>query len=165
MRWHYTIGAKLKAILTDGKIKPTTAFIPRGERPIVWFTSSSVWEETATKGILDPKTGEIVTATHEEPAAQGGGLFRFGVADDFPLHPFWRISRESQQNLKVTQALLDIAIQEGSNPERDWWGTFHEVHCADWKALEHFTPDGWQLFLNVEEVVQTARRSLGRETA
>jgi hypothetical protein len=51
MRWHYTVGGHLKSIYTTGFIYPESMKLmsPCG-RPIVWFTSSPVWEETANKG-------------------------------------------------------------------------------------------------------------------
>lgn len=154
MRWHYTVGERLKAILQDGFIKPATANVPPGERPIVWFTVSPDWEETANKGWIDSKAGRYITLTREETEKRGGGLFRIGVADDFPLEPFLRISRKSRQGHGVTNALIRTAVEAGSNPYRDWWGTFKPVSCFDWSALEIRTPDGWRQFIDLQEILK-----------
>ncbi len=144
MRWHYTTGQKVGLIFADRYIKPATAGVPRDERPIVWFTTSAAWEETANKGVMST-TGEVIRLTREQTEL-AGGLFRFGVADDFPLHSFWRITRESKQDPRVTEELIESAVRWGSNPERDWWGTFHRVESAHWKTIELSTPDGWRNF-------------------
>jgi hypothetical protein len=47
--WHYTVRPHILSILSDGVIKPATAFVSRRERPIVWFSSNQNWEQTANK--------------------------------------------------------------------------------------------------------------------
>jgi|HubBroStandDraft_4_1064222.scaffolds.fasta_scaffold241059_2 hypothetical protein len=165
MRWHYTVGGALKSIYTDGFIYPEQ-FVPTGVRPIVWFTSSPVWEETANKQLCDARltirtitqlenhADEIRPLTRDETAAVCGGLFRFGVGHDFPLHPFNRILRLSKEQPRTGRLLLETALAMGSNPTRDWWGTFHPVPREHWKALEHFTPEGWQSFTDVEKIMR-----------
>lgn len=36
-------------IMEDGKIRPTTGFIPAGELPIVWFPTKQFWEPTVVE--------------------------------------------------------------------------------------------------------------------
>ena len=153
MRWHYTVGGHLQSIYAAGFIYPEPKnLMTPGGRPHVWFTSSPVWEETANKGW---RVGNRVRClTREETAALCGGLFRFGVGDDYPLHPFTRILRESKEQPWVGRGLLEIALEVGSNPVRDWWGAVHPVPCEQWKALEHFTPEGWRLFTDVEKIMR-----------
>jgi hypothetical protein len=166
MRWHYTIGAYLKSIYTTGFIYPERIVLP-GVRPIVWFTSSPVWEEMANKlgGDTSIRTitefinysQKFIRLTREETAMLGGGLFRVGVGDECSLHPFNRIVRKSKAPKLypwMERALLEAALAVGSDPVTDWWGTFHPVPREQWKALEQFTPEGWQSFTDVEKIMR-----------
>ena len=47
--WHYTTGTCFLQIVDDGMIRPATAFIAPGERPIVWFSAHPLWEPTACR--------------------------------------------------------------------------------------------------------------------
>ena len=166
MRWHYTIGAYLKSIYTTGFIYPERIVLP-GVRPIVWFTSSPVWEEMANKlgGDTSIRTitefinysQKFIRLTREETAMLGGGLFRVGVGDECSLHPFNRIVRKSKAPKLypwMERGLLEAALAVGSDPVTDWWGTFHPVPREQWKALEQFTPEGWQSFTDVEKIMR-----------
>ena len=64
MVWHYTILDAFRSILRDGFIKPATQFVPPGERPVVWFSSNPVWENSAAKGVTEG--GRRRTATFDE---------------------------------------------------------------------------------------------------
>lgn len=61
--WHYTTFSRLTRILLTGEIRPASAGVPEGERPIVWFSRNPVWEETATPEILDRRSGRMHKAT------------------------------------------------------------------------------------------------------
>jgi hypothetical protein len=154
MRWHYTTGQCMANILLDGFIKPATAFVPPSEKPITWFTTSPYWEETANKG-MQGEDGKRRTASREETEKLGGGLFRIGVADDYPLRRFMRITLESRQDRALTRALIETAQEVGSNPYADWWGTFNKVLRAHWETINRFTPNGWQTANEFEEVLTT----------
>ncbi len=54
----------MEGILRDGFIRPATAFVPKGERRIVCFSSNQDYEHTATATL---NAGEVV-----------GGLYRIG---------------------------------------------------------------------------------------
>jgi hypothetical protein len=142
VRYHYTVGKYVTEILRVG-IKPATAFVPKSERPIVWFTSSEQWEGTANKGIVGH--GVNRTLTRDETERMCGGLYRIGVRDDMlGLHPFQRITNESRQHPAVTDSLVSIAIEAGSNPDRDWFGTFHTVDPVEFAAVERWDGTNWQ---------------------
>ena len=141
--YHYTIGERLVSILKDGLIKPATAFVPKNERPVVWFSRANRWERTANKMTLTP-TG-YRTLTMEETAARGGGLYRIAVSSGLRgLHPFTRIVRESGQHPAMTRALLTTAHEVGSDPEADWYGTFHPVPVSVFLCIEICLPTGWE---------------------
>jgi hypothetical protein len=56
-RWHYTVRDRLRRIFGDGLIRPSTALVPAGEKPAVWFSANPDWEPSANKAIRLP-TGE-----------------------------------------------------------------------------------------------------------
>jgi hypothetical protein len=160
VRWHYTIGKCLESILQDGFLKPATANMWPGERPIVWFTTSPEWEQIANKSRIDTMTGISITLTREETEKDGRGLFRIGVPDNFPLKRFKRITRETRQEPSITKAFIAIALEAGSNPHRDWWGTFKPVSWFDWKELDSFTPNGWQQFIELKQILNRVGKVL-----
>ncbi len=46
---HYTTGLKFDVFLGSGHIRPSTALVPAGDKPVTWFSTSEHWEPTATK--------------------------------------------------------------------------------------------------------------------
>src|ERR1041384_3525889 len=86
--WHYTVGAKMKAILCDQVLKPATAGVPEGERTAVWFSTNPIWESTANK-LWQHDNGTIVRLTKDETDSLCKGLFRIEVAQEAaPLTAF-----------------------------------------------------------------------------
>jgi len=77
--WHYTLARTLAEILASGAIKRSTLGVSGGERTAVWFSCRTDWEPTATRGLLDSRTGQRRTATIEEMVAGGGELVRLEV--------------------------------------------------------------------------------------
>jgi hypothetical protein len=141
MRYHYTTGHCVTKILAEGFIRPATAFVPKCERPIVWFTCAEKWEGTANKGIIE--NGRDRTLSQAETEKMCGGLYRIGVSDDLPgLHNFLRITRESRQHPAITRELIATATKEGSHPETDWFGTLFPVPTEKFTVIEKW--DGAQ---------------------
>ena len=64
-------------IIESKVLRPADCYISPREKAILWFSANQFWELTANKGIIDG--GIRRTATMEETAHHGGGLFRFGV--------------------------------------------------------------------------------------
>ena len=79
--WHYTVGARMGSILESGEIRAATLYVPKGEIPIVWFSTRSYWEPTANKALLNER-GEIVSLGFEQTILHGGGGWRFGISVD-----------------------------------------------------------------------------------
>ncbi len=132
--WHYTIGAKLSAIWYSGEIRPATAGVPAGERPIVWFSFNQEWEITANKSLLTPD-GKIVSLTKEETENRGGGLVRIEVSVEAAPYD-WKALREmSGMSRVMSSALYKSAIDRGSCPG-EWRGSFEAVSNKDWLSIE-----------------------------
>jgi hypothetical protein len=65
--YHYTTGLKLRSIINSGCIKPTTAKIEPHEKPVAWFSTSPLWEPTATKVPIPGKQGVNAKPHPETP--------------------------------------------------------------------------------------------------
>jgi hypothetical protein len=139
--WHYTTGLNFMEIVDDGMILPATAFVPPGERPIVWFSANPIWEPTACKGILMPG-GLVRSATFTETLTRGRGLARFGVTRGMAPDNFAALVKKSRMSLAAAEELKRGGKKDGADP-CDWHGTFRPVVRAQWKAIDIWEEDHW----------------------
>lgn len=141
MKWHYTVGLCWAEIVKDGVIKPATAFVPPGEKPIVWFSTSEDWDSTANK-VQVRDDGTVQNLDRAETEQLAGGLVRIGVdAETAPLD--WHALKElSGMSSGMAQGLYKVAIKQGSRPG-DWWGTFDAVPRAKWLKVERYDNGQW----------------------
>ena len=118
MRWHYTTGTCFLQIVAEGAIRPSTAYVPRGERSIVWFSTNPVWEPSACKGIAMP--GRLPrTATFEELRERGRGLVRFGVAPATAPYDFRALITHSGMAPQIARALRQGGRDLGAHSQ-EW---------------------------------------------
>jgi hypothetical protein len=143
-KWHYTVGAKLTLILGDGMIKPATSGVPRGERPIVWFSTNQDWEPTADKSVMD-EHGTLIHLDREKTAEMAGGLARISVAAETAPHDWQAIKELSGMTGWVAQGLYKTGIKKGSRPG-DWWGSFDPVPRSKWLAIQVHRDGSWVNF-------------------
>jgi len=153
MRWHYTTLASLQVILEDGFLEPSPLYDDESsaeliadsakERPVLWFTSSPNWEETANKAL---RSLEGSRQLDREGTLEYFGLARVGVSEGYPLEKFLRITRKSRQKKRLTNRLIRTAVEAGSNPHGDWWGTFERVYEKDWNVVQIYSAEkrGWE---------------------
>jgi len=134
IKWHYTIGVKYALIDRDGFIKPATAFVSPGERPIVWLSTNAVWEPTANKMRLGGD-GHLVSLTMAETAALGGGLVRIGVAAETAPHDWNALKELSGMSTKTARGLYDAAIAQRARPG-EWWGSFEPIPRSKWIKVQ-----------------------------
>lgn len=156
MKYHYTILRYLPAILRDG-IQPAQQ-VPLGVRPIVWLTTSDRWEETCNKGLRHKETGEEFTLTRDETAAISGGLARIGVSDRVKTHPWFRLMRLSRESKQTIAVLRRTAEACGSNPVRDWYGTFQTISPDYFEAVDWFRDGSW---VSLNSLVELKRKESG----
>jgi|HubBroStandDraft_4_1064222.scaffolds.fasta_scaffold49897_2 hypothetical protein len=136
--YHYTVGDYMLKILASGVILPATKLVPKGERPIVWFSSNPVWEPTARKG--DPRTRR--SFSKDETRERCHGLYRFTIdSEQTPVHAWKKLRLLSKMNPKVADGLESVAREDGANPD-EWYGTFHAVERTKWTAVEKLTDAG-----------------------
>lgn len=75
-----------------GAILPAVTYVPRGERPIVWFSFDPLWEPTACKSMVHDG-GSLIHLDRDGTAKHGRGLVRIGVAPSKAPHD-WRTLKE-----------------------------------------------------------------------
>lgn len=134
--YHYTIGGNFKRIFASGVILPATAGVLPPERPIVWFSTNPLWENTVVKGI-PVVSGGYVDMGWAELNHFGIPLIRIGVAlETAPLR--WRDLRE-QSLMKISYAsgLARVAKLEFAQPG-EWRGTFEPVPVEKWLTIETY---------------------------
>jgi hypothetical protein len=139
--WHYTTGEKLYQIVRDSVIKPATAFVPIGERPIVWFSTAPVWEETANKRLLR-SDGKIVSLDRDGTHVHGGGLIRIGVAPETAPYKWELLKAKAHMTPRMAKGLIKAAHKCGAKPS-EWRGTFEPVPFEKWIALEVWDGIKW----------------------
>ena len=140
LRYHYTVGQCIKAIIGEGIIRPATARVPKGERPIVWFSSNPDWEQTANKGWLQNRVA--ITLTKEQTRERAGGLFRIGVLNETAPYSWQQLRFLSKMHPAAADRLEEVARERGSNPD-EWYGTFHAVTDDKWLVVQELTDEGW----------------------
>jgi hypothetical protein len=140
--WHYTLGRTLVEIVASQRIKRAASFVQGGERRAVWFSCSTEWEPTATKGRLETRTGERRAATIEEMLVAGGALVRLEVPETVARYTWADHRRIGQIDPRIADAL---ACAPGAEPGK-WRVSYHDVPIQKVLSIEAST-DGraWRL--------------------
>lgn len=131
---HYTVGDSFNEILRDNLIRPATAYIPKHEKPIVWFSTEEFWEPTVSKGLL-LADGTIKDLNMTDMLAKNMSLFRIGVDPDTAPLRWSDIKEQSGMLGETARNLAARAKKVGGNPSR-WRGTFEPVSIEQWRAID-----------------------------
>ena len=129
-RWHYTTGQRWLLIEQSGYIRPATAYVPKGEKPAVWFSSLPDWEPTATTMKADGSG-----RTPAEIDLHLGGHWRIEVAPETAPHSWDAYRRISGVIPRLADGLEAIARESGSAPQL-WWVSFRPVPRHLWLTVE-----------------------------
>ena len=134
--WHYTTVNRALQIVESGVIKPATAFVPKGEKPAVWFSSNQFWENSCNKGILDPTqpTGTR-TATKEEMILLGDGLARIGVAPRIAPYNWEELKKRRGINPQIARKLASMGKKDNYDSS-EWRVSFDAVHEDFWDDIQ-----------------------------
>ena len=156
--WHYTSAFRLPQIFQSGKInldKQAKAF---GEKPAVWISTNSVWENTATKMVED-ENGNLITLTKEEMCLRVG-LGRIEIKPSESFISWSKFGTTSRINPKLFNSMTQVGIGQGANPN-EWFASYIPiisryfisiemniegkwVKCPDWNKLEQFVNEGME---------------------
>ena len=131
--WHYTLGTKLVSIIADEHIKRASAGVSRDERKAVWFSARNEWEPSATKGVIDPTTGQRRNATLDEMVAAGGALVRLEASHDV-ARGTWA-QHLQYIDPRIGDALERSARAVGGDPA-EWRGSYRDVPVAEVLQIE-----------------------------
>ena len=141
--YHYTTGNKLAPIMASGKLQPSAAppWSPN-ERPVLWFSSSAIYEFSALKAIMKPD-GERVFSFSE--LSRVAGICRFvlhGGAGMLAMQRWPHVAKRAGMSYPESLRLAAAGINMGANPD-DWYGTFQECPLET-VTFDWLTPCGWE---------------------
>ncbi|MBF0195335.1 MAG: hypothetical protein HQL71_12305 [Magnetococcales bacterium] len=132
--YHYTVVNLLIEIIKDGFIKPATAIVPKNERPVVWLSMNTYWEETANKNFL--QDGQMTSLDRRQTHERFGGLARIEVP--FYLTSSWNhFNKKSGINASHSDALARVALKRGASP-KEWRVSFNPVPESSWIGIDLF---------------------------
>jgi len=136
--FHFTTGLKLRSIINSGCIKPTTAKIEPHEKPVAWFSTSPIWEPTATKVPVPGKAGQMMTAKAQN------GLVRIAVPGTCAPYVFPQLPLIAGTSPTACIGLLLAGLELGSDPDT-WRFTRTPVSTAMFREVEFydFANDRW----------------------
>jgi hypothetical protein len=133
--WHYTVMQSLEKIIKCGVIKPADIEITLGEKPITWFSTNPVWENTVIKGYV--RNGHQELLGMRGLLEHGHGIARIGIAKETaPLR--WNDLREqSEMPAWFASSLAKVARRWNAKPG-EWRGTFDAVPREKWLTIETY---------------------------
>jgi hypothetical protein len=108
--FHYTTTLKLRSIINSGHIAPTSAKVPPHEKPVAWFSTSEVWEPTATKVPIPGKLGQLATAHAQQ------GLVRIQVPASAAPHRIQDLPRLAGTSPDDWLGLVLAGLELGADP-------------------------------------------------
>jgi hypothetical protein len=141
--FHYTVKAKLQAILESGELRAAVAYVPAGERPAVWFSTNPWWEETANKMWKD-KAGTVHRGDRRSTEQLGNGLIRIEVAPETAPVTWTEHKRSGKgPSRKDTQTLEKVARLDGADPSQ-WRLSYEPVPRDKWLTIELWNGVSWE---------------------
>ena len=141
LRWHYTVRQRLDGLLRAGVLPLATAGLPAGERPVVWFSSNQLWEETANQAWQRPD-GTINPGNKEATHLLGGGLARIGVLPETAPHDWKAFKALSGIKAAKARGMYGAGIGAGARPG-EWFVSFEPVPRSQWLAVEVWDGAQW----------------------
>jgi hypothetical protein len=155
--WHYTVGVHLPGIMRSGEIRCATAFVPESEKPLVWFSTNPLWEETANKMYKDI-LGTLHEGNKETTAKIGEGLIRIEVSPDAAPYSWKDFKKKKMWTKKIIKGLEKAALKVGANPSQ-WRMSYYPVPKEKWIAVERWNPEKqtWEDFKTVTEMSHAAQ--------
>ena len=121
--WHYTLGEKLFPIGDSQLLKTEIGYVPPGDKPVVWFTRSEIYEPSAYPAWVSGGVERMLTSL-KDVAEKGKGLLRIGIAADDPCLKTCTHWANNRQYPEFTESLLSLAREKVSNPEKDWFVSY-----------------------------------------
>jgi len=119
----------MPAILKKG-LKPTDYYISRGEKPVLWFSSNPIWENTVF-------CADAPTLEEAYQRMNGEVLFRIGCDESVAPHTWKEIKEIANIPFKVATGLYRAAIMVKARPG-EWRGTLDVVPLSHFETIEYY---------------------------
>jgi hypothetical protein len=141
--YHYTSASSLFAIIEDGEIKPATLHVEKTERPAVWLSYASEWEQTANKSIRDTETGKEVFCRGPAALSKYETPCRFQVNPDNMKVVSWNtFKQKSGIRPSVAAGLHSVAVKAGASPN-EWRACFEPIPLENCIEVEIWQDGAW----------------------
>ena len=137
--YHYTLEHKAHDILADGFLKPTGEPATPREKPVLWFSTSTLYEVTAIKPLMI--NGKFQYPTWEEYKSMFK-LYRFALTSERYLKPWRTINKEAKTPSKLRKQMEIVGRAQGGKPSQ-WFGTLDKVQ-TDELIMQVFDGDVWR---------------------
>ena len=134
--------AYLPRVIESGEIRPATLYVPKNERPAVWFSLDQNWEPTAQKAWTD-EAGAFIRLGMEGTHQHCGGLARIGVALETCPHDWRAFKRLSGARAGMLRHLDKVGRAQGADPA-NWRVSFDPVPQRFWIAIEVWNGREWE---------------------
>lgn len=140
--FHYTTASRLRKICGTDEIRQATAHVPPNERPAAWFSFRETFEPSALKGLVDPKTGRVRTASFDE-LVEIDTPMRIEVDPSVAPLNFATWEKASGVLPRTAQGLRRLAKMQGAKVE-DWRVSFEPIGAEHWLAVEAYLNREWR---------------------
>lgn len=148
--FHYTVIQHCQDIFIDGEIKVATANIPKGVKPVVWFTTNPDWEETANKPVAldDGSLGEFLN--RQGMWEHGFNPIRFEVdPKKVSLRSWNNYKKNSGDSQEAIKGLEKTAKQVGSDPKQ-WLVSYENVPMDAVIGVSSWDGEKWEAWRKAE---------------
>jgi len=142
--FHYTTRNALSSILQDGSIKASTALIDPNERPAIWCSYNPIWEKTANKNWVDPKTNKL-HLLNKQQTHERYGLVRFEVSPSSAPYTWSEFRHMSGISRRTFRLLKKVNHRLGINEDSEWRISFKPIQRDSWLSIEVWDGNEWQL--------------------
>lgn len=116
--WHYTTSQKIALIQKDGALRPAHIGVVAPERPVIWFSTNSVFEPTAAKALVVDGVRRMLTLREMYDLA--GGIVRLGCCIN-RLKGGADLCKSAKMQPAMWDVLVSVSRQVGASPGK-WWG-------------------------------------------
>ncbi|MCC9609712.1 hypothetical protein LOC68_03830 [Blastopirellula sp. JC732] len=141
MKWHYTNGRRIDAILSSGILKPSSDGSGR-IRPAVWFSTNQSWEETANRAVRHIN-GSYLRCDREQTDLYCDGLFRLEIDADQPLLTWRELAAMCGMRPGDMLKIEALARRLGSDPQQ-WCASLRAIGRNEWNAIERWNGFTWE---------------------
>ncbi len=140
--FHYTIGAHLPRIVSDGLLKPSNPFTGTSLGAL-WLSTNPLWEGSVAKSVM--REGERHVLDKQEIAELGRGLVRFEVRGGDHVCTWPQYIARSGVGDELVQHLEASGRHRGADPAQ-WYCALRPIERAEWLGLWLWDegPQSWQ---------------------